>query len=255
MTKAKITILGSGSYVSSINRYGASFLIEVDDRKILIDTGGGCQVRLNELGIKIKDINYIFITHFHPDHTCDLPSIFIRQCLYAYKHKGFDGKPIIFGPSGINDFIGTVLKVSELPMFIDAPGPLVKEVPDEYLDDSFKVKAFKTEHLSSKTLAYRFEINGKIVVFSGDTTYCPGIIDACRDADLVFIDSSHTKDEKTYNHLSTKQVAMICSESKVRKVVLCHILDYNQDKDLVTEVKEDFAGEVVLSEDLMTFCL
>lgn len=250
--KTKITILGSGSFVSSPKRYGPSFLLEIGNTKILVDTGSGCQIRLNELGILIKDIDYIFLTHFHPDHSCDLASIYVRQSMCAIKEPELDNKNTIFGPKGINNFIETVLKVSELGDFIDLPGPAVKEIKD-YSNNNFSVKAYATEHISSSTLAYRFKIDDKIIVFSGDTTLCPGIINACQNADLVFIDSSKNEGENTEAHLSTTQVATVCNEANVKKVVLCHILGYNQDRNMVSEVKKTYDGEAVLSEDLMTF--
>lgn len=56
---------------------GNSTYVETKDCKILIDIGTNLKYikeKLNELGVEIGDIDYIFITHTHKDHTGALES-------------------------------------------------------------------------------------------------------------------------------------------------------------------------------------
>ena len=52
----------------------SSFLLEAEGKKALFDTGlpfqtsKGLLDRFKELKISLDEIDYIFITHFHPDH-------------------------------------------------------------------------------------------------------------------------------------------------------------------------------------------
>lgn len=58
--------------------HGQSFLITIDDEKILFDTGGNSDVLLhnmNELGISPNDITKILLSHGHSDHTLGLPGL------------------------------------------------------------------------------------------------------------------------------------------------------------------------------------
>jgi 7,8-dihydropterin-6-yl-methyl-4-(beta-D-ribofuranosyl)aminobenzene 5'-phosphate synthase len=54
------------------SNWGFSALIEVGERKILFDTGGNGSILLSnmeKLGIDPHDINDVFISHYHHDHT------------------------------------------------------------------------------------------------------------------------------------------------------------------------------------------
>ena len=250
----KITILGSSSFVSSPDRFGPGYLLEVGDKKILVEAGSGTQIRLAQLGVNIRDLDYIFITHFHPDHTADLPSFFLRYSMVVRADPKLDGKLIIFGPKGITEFIKGALEISGLKFLADKPGARVKEF--SMLEaDSFVVKAFKTQHMGVVSQGYRFEIGEKLVVFTGDTAYYPDIIKDCQNADLVFIDSSLNQTEEAQAHLNTEAVGKICQQAGVEKVVLSHILEYNRGRDMASEVRQYYDGEIVTAQDLLEFNL
>ena len=70
----KICVLASGS------KCNASYL-ETNNKKILIDFGTSLKYtkeKLYELGVDIKDIDYVFITHSHGDHTYGLET-FVKK--------------------------------------------------------------------------------------------------------------------------------------------------------------------------------
>jgi glyoxylase-like metal-dependent hydrolase (beta-lactamase superfamily II) len=61
----------NGSYVAS----PTSYLIEAGDKKILVDPGTNKQKLLDaleSLKVKHEDINFIYLTHYHPDHFLNL---------------------------------------------------------------------------------------------------------------------------------------------------------------------------------------
>jgi len=63
------------------SNWGFSALIETNERKILFDTGGNGSILLSnmqKLGINPKEINDVFISHSHFDHTGGL-SAFLEQ--------------------------------------------------------------------------------------------------------------------------------------------------------------------------------
>ena len=78
----RVTILGSGTPRPDINRFSQSILVEAGDKKLLFDAGRGATIRLSQAGINIKDINKIFLTHLHSDHTLGLPDLIMTCILY-----------------------------------------------------------------------------------------------------------------------------------------------------------------------------
>lgn len=63
----KITIVGCGNAFSKKN-YNQSFLLEEGGRKMLFDFGSKVPYALDNLGIDIKDIDDVYISHLHGDH-------------------------------------------------------------------------------------------------------------------------------------------------------------------------------------------
>lgn len=73
----KLTLLGTGTFFVTKDRSSSAFLLEADDKKVLMDCGPGTLMRLSQVGVSVEDLDYIFITHFHADHTSlSFPSFF-----------------------------------------------------------------------------------------------------------------------------------------------------------------------------------
>src|SRR3989338_4509274 len=90
----KLTILGSGTAAPMLDRNNAGYLLEIDNEKLLFDSGAGTIRRLLELKVDLFDIDNIFYTHLHNDHINDLGAI-IWSNNYGMKRK----KPLnIYGP-------------------------------------------------------------------------------------------------------------------------------------------------------------
>lgn len=68
MSDFKLTILGSGSAIPSINRLTTSQIIKINKFIYLIDCGEACQIALKANKININKIDAIFISHLHGDH-------------------------------------------------------------------------------------------------------------------------------------------------------------------------------------------
>ena len=64
-----VTILGSGTCVPSLQRGSCSVLVQIGNQHLLFDSGPGTMRRLLEAGTTIFDLDYLFYSHFHPDHS------------------------------------------------------------------------------------------------------------------------------------------------------------------------------------------
>src|SRR5690606_8216762 len=102
---------------------------------------------------------------------------------------------------------------------------------------------------------------------SGDTRRSPALVEAARGADIlvheVFIHrempvvagvrSAETVANVAGYHTLSSEVGKIAAEAGVGCLVLTHFVPPAADRDrLLAEVAADFAGPVVLAEDLMT---
>lgn len=82
VSSLKITTLSTMLANQGIGEWGYSALVEVDGEKILFDTGRKFETVLNnaeELGIDLSDVEDVFLSHNHGDHTGGL--LTLRQRL------------------------------------------------------------------------------------------------------------------------------------------------------------------------------
>src|SRR5256885_6379012 len=77
----RVTLLGTASPSPRPDRMGPSTLIEAGSQKILIDAGRGVPVRLWQLRVPMGQVNALFITHFHSDHTSGIPDLWLTGWL------------------------------------------------------------------------------------------------------------------------------------------------------------------------------
>lgn len=68
MAKFEITILGCGSAVPTQKHLTSAQLVNVDDRLFLIDCGEGTQTQVYKYGLKLTNLDAVFISHMHGDH-------------------------------------------------------------------------------------------------------------------------------------------------------------------------------------------
>ena len=243
----KLTILGSGTCVPSLKRNASGYLLEADDKKVLIDCGSGILLQLERTGNSYKDIDALFLTHGHPDHFADLmPWI---QALFYTPNFTREKDLSIIAPEGFRQYydkaIGSILGESKDFRVV------FMEASDKMNYGPWSILTTATVH-SDDSLAYRFEQGGRSVVFSGDADYDQGIINLSEEADLLIADCSFPDAMKVKGHLSAKECGLLAQKAEVKKLVLSHIYPSGTpDKDRITEAKEHFKGDVILAEDLM----
>ena len=71
----KITVLGSGSAYSDLNRFNSAYLVEIAGLTLMIDCGSDALRALQKAGVNLFSIKDIFITHMHADHCGGLPAV------------------------------------------------------------------------------------------------------------------------------------------------------------------------------------
>jgi ribonuclease BN (tRNA processing enzyme) len=251
----KLTVLGSGTFFVTQEISASAFLLDTGDSRILIDCGPGTLVKLAQAGFGIKDIDYVFITHFHADHTSDLFPLFMNYWLVDTFTPGeITSFPTFIGPEGIEKFLQDYSHLTELNA-VEGWGKIkIMEYTPQMKLDNCIVKPFKVTHeaLDCKTRSYalRFEIHGRVIAFSGDAADCEGIREACNNADLFICDTSFPKERVTKIHMNTTEIGRISQNGNVKKLILDHFYPQFRDCDLEAEVKEYYKGEVIKARDL-----
>lgn len=252
-----LTVVGSGTCVPSLRRSSCSVLVETGSRRLLFDAGPGTMRRLLELGIEIFDLDMIFFSHFHPDHSGELvPLLFSSK----YPAPSRRRNPLyIAGGTGFKNFF-TGLKAVYGDWIELSPGLLALDEFDTRGPDSRDFKTFQvaTRPVNHRPESIGFRVDtptGCSAVYSGDTDVCDTLADLAAGADLFVCESALPEGFKVPGHLTPAQAGAIAARAHVRKLVLTHFYPACDQTDMVQECRRTYSGPLVLAEDGMRFTL
>jgi len=241
----RIVVLGSGSPIPYDERVQSGFLLEKDQRFLLVDCGSGVLYRLGTVGVDLKHIHNILLTHHHLDHMSDLlPLLKARWLLGATVTS-------IYGPKGTAKLV-----TSLLALFPYLEKEITINIQDLSDGDALKianviVEVIEVKHLVP-TLAYKFDNK---VVISGDTEPLSKIRDFAKDC-VVFHECSLPNGFEATGHSSPRELGKVVSKSRIKTLILTHFYPsilHNADK-IAEEVRNmGFNGEVIVAKDMDTF--
>ena len=269
------TLLGTGCPQVDPHRFGPASLVRAGGRQFLIDCGSGATQRLVAAGSAGAQLDAVLLTHLHSDHVVDL-----YQLIISSWHQGRDRPQRIFGPAGTRAFAEATMEVwrsereariawERRPSTAALELDIVEFVEGTIWDaDGVRIDAFEVDHRPVQpAFGFLFESGGCRVAFSGDTTVCDNLLAWASDVDLLVHECFiHRRmlarrggraDQGLENvaayHTLSSAVGKVASRAGARLLVLNHFVPVAFDRDaLLAEVTADFAGPVVIGEDLLT---
>jgi ribonuclease BN (tRNA processing enzyme) len=204
---SRLILLGTagGPVIRKFRSQPASLLV-VNGRPFLIDAGEGTMRQLAWAGFSARQVERLFLTHLHFDHTAGVPS------LIAFHWIGRASSPLeIYGPPGTTEMVKRAVAFYDLsaPLFaewfpgipamqdsvkahdVDVDGPRIV-----YRDPDVTVSAVENTHYVTspdqatpfgrkRTYAYRFEMHDRTIVFTGDTGPSDAVTALARGADVL----------------------------------------------------------------------
>jgi ribonuclease BN (tRNA processing enzyme) len=218
-----------------------------------------------------ESIQYLFMTHLHSDHLLGYGQFLLGGWGLGRR------KLTVVGPKGMKHYHHTIIKLFEEDISyrtsLGRPGNGVLDVniieieePGE-IDCGLPMKISTSEMVHNVlTYGYRFEIDGKIVVISGDTAPTPAIVELSQNADLLIIDSAlaptgvyrntnNPELQKIWEnlqkeHCSPGQAGEIAKAAGVKTVVLTHFLPNIIEEETKNQAADVFKGKVIVGKDL-----
>jgi ribonuclease BN (tRNA processing enzyme) len=274
-----VQILGSGGPVADDGRASSGNLVWRDGKSVfLIDTGGGVFLRFGEAHAKIEDLELIALTHFHTDHSADLPAL-IKSAFFTDRTRNLP----ISGPSGnkafpgLNDFLNGMLGQHQgayryLSGFLDGESesfslkPVEVDVRKEtatrvFSEGDVRVSAVGVPHGSVPSVGYVIEIGAYKIVFSGDqTTLDKRLAEIAKDADLLVFTFAIPQEADAVAkrlHATPSQIADFATAINAKKLVLSHLMarSIRSLDESLKIIHAHYSGKVVVAEDLMCFRL
>ena len=270
-----LTLLGTGCPIVDPNRLGPSALVRAGGQNLLVDCGSGVTQRLVQAGCPGRDIDALLLTHLHSDHVIDL-----MQLVISSWHQGRQRPLKIYGPAGTRKFTTALLGAwrDELDQRIEfecrtSVEGLELDVEEVEQGEIFSigglaVNAIEVDHRPVvPAFGFGFRFNGRHLVLSGDTTYCPGLIEHAQGCDVlvheVFIHSqirpsggtrsSRTMENVASYHTLDDVVGRVAAEAGAGTLVLTHFVPPAFDEAALEEtVRRSWDGRLRIGHDLCT---
>lgn len=264
-----LQVLGSAGPFGS-GRASAGYIVWVDGvSRIMVDAGGGTFLRFHEAGASVENIDLLALSHFHPDHSAEVPALFwIRQ-----------PELVISGPSGSKQFasldeyldaqfrspdaafriIGTYLEAHTVTVDVESTEPA-----EIYSDDDITVRGIGVPHGIVPTVGYRVDIGDKSIAFSSDQVGTnEHWLALIADVDVLVVHFAVNEETNSSLHAKPSVWGKMAAHANAGSVVLSHISESAPDHpayastsgaDLESNVahfKSNYDGETIVAEDLL----
>jgi len=278
-TGVVVQVLGSGGPELQDKRASTSYLIwDQGNARVILDAGGGSALRFGESGAKMSDVDVFLFSHFHVDHSSDFPALIFSSWF------GNRTRPLpVFGPSGNDIMPSTTEFVRDL--FSDPHGAwrylseMVEPNPEGtyelqphnvapsstpvlvFRNADMAVYAVSVVHGAFPALAWRVEIGGKRIVFSGDTNgEGEGLTQLAMNADLFVahnaVPEGATGLERRL-HMPPSVIGTTAANAHVKQLVLSHrmLRTLGKEDETTAEIRRRYTGPIAFANDLDCFPL
>lgn len=241
-----VRVIGAGTILPANGRSPSCHLLRYGKQYAIFDLGPGSISRLALADVDYRDIEMIFISHLHPDHTLDI--VTLLHSLNATPGWVRTKPLIIAGCYGLKTFIERLLEI-----YRDA-------VPESYSLEVFELTAGRHEVATltvetcltghtSNSLAFRVELPNGTFVYSGDAVDRTAMAQIARGADIFVCECSFENGTQTDDHLTPEGAAMIAQMAGVGHLVLTHVYPHTDLALVCTQAAEHFAGPVIVATD------
>lgn len=272
-----VLVLGSGGPELQDKRASSSYLIWEDGKaRVLVDAGGGSALRFGESGAQMSDLDVIFFTHYHVDHSADFPALIKSSwfedrslVLPIYGPEGNDFMPsttefvgdFFSGNHGVYRYLSELLDPGENGSYLMQPHNVAATATPAAAFHGGDIAAYSVHvvHGAVPALAWRIEARGKVIVFSGDTNgEGEGLVKLAMNAH-VFIAHNAVPEGATgierRLHMPPSVIGQIAADAQVKRLVLSHRMLRTLGKEEQTkfEIRKRYSGPLDFANDLDCF--
>lgn len=244
----RLTVLGCAGSFANAGSAASGYLVEHGGHRLVLDLGSGSFGRL-QAHADPDTVDALLLSHLHPDHCADLVGLYVHR---KYRWEGPAPALPTYGPSG------TLRRADEM-YGLHAPASMsevldVREHSEQYEIGPFTVRTARVPHPVT-AYATRVEAGGRALVFSGDTGPSERLVELSRGADLALFEASFLDDPRNPPdlHLSAREAAEHADRAGVPRLVLTHLVAWNDSALSREQAAQAYDGELQLAEADATY--
>lgn len=273
-----IQVLGAGGPEIDDGLASSSFIIWKNGKaKVLVDAGGGSSFNFEKSGAKFNDISTLLFTHFHVDHSAAIP-VYVKAGYFTHRQSTL----AVYGPRQGGGFPSTKEFINAL--FSDEQASVYPYLSDnirqqsstdflieshtidsensiwsKQLKDDITISAINVHHGDIPALAWRISTRNCAITFSGDMNTSTNNLSAlAKNSNILVANNAIAEDANKFAkqlHMTPSQIGGIADKAKVENLILTHFMNrtIKRKNETVEFIKKNYSGNIILSEELMTY--
>jgi ribonuclease Z len=279
----RVTLLGTGSPAPIMRRFGPGVLIQAGGKTLVIDAGRGVTQRLLQAGLRLGQVDALFLTHLHSDHIVGIPDLWLTGWLEA-SYAQRKGPFVVYGPTGTQSLMDGLTRAYQWDIqarIADqklSPASIATQVTEFkegviYDQGGVKVTAIEVDHGELLTPAFGFRVDyaGRTATISGDTRFSENLIRKAQGSDLVVHQVAAARPELVAipafkailsHHTQPAEAGVVFTRIKPKMAVYYHFVLLGTptipavtEKEVLEQTRKTYDGPLLIGEDLMAFDL
>jgi len=238
-----LTILGTGDAFASGGRAQAGYLIEAPGKRILLEAGPSVLTEMKRHGIAADSLDAVIISHLHGDHFGGLPFLFLEYMWERpRKHP-----VIIAGPRNLEQRTWILMRTMFSRFNLEKIQKKIKWVvlePKTTLKIAgMKVSTIRSPHTKPDvSLSLKLVLDGKTMVFSGDTGWNEHLVAFSEGADLMLCECTYYESDHLRFHMNYPELKHHRARFNVGRMILTHIGRETMNHSSDIEIEMAFDG-------------
>ncbi len=241
----RLAIVGCSGSFPGPDSPASCYVVEHEGRHIVLDLGSGAFGALQRhVDVLASDsIDAVVLSHLHPDHCLDLTAYYVAR---KYRPGG-PGSPLaVLGPAGTAERLA---RAYDMPASPGMTGVFEFRDHVEVTDiGPFRITTSLVVH-PVPAYAIRVEAGGRALVYSGDTGVSEALVELAQGADVALFEASFLR--RHHNppglHLTAAEAAEHAVQAGVERLILTHLVPWNDDAESLAEAAEVFRGDLSLA--------
>ena len=242
----RLTVIGCAGSFPNPGSAASCYLVEHEGTAIVLDLGPGSLGPL-AAATDIRTLDAVLLSHLHADHCLDLAGMYVAR---KYHPEGPPPPLAVHGPRGTGRRIADAYRTSpgEPVEGLERIYRFVDLAPDPITIGPFTITVARVAH-PVPAYAIRVEAGGASLVYSGDTGPTPALVELTRGADLALFEASCLSDVENPKdlHMTGVQAGEHATAAGAGRLVLTHLVSWNDPRATLAEGRSAFDGEVALA--------
>lgn len=243
----RLTILGCMAGAPAAESPASGYLVQSQDKTILVDCGPGIVAALAKLGM-IEKLDAVFISHRHADHCADLVAL-----AYARLFPRILPPLPLFGPEDLQTTLEGLNHLFAIPSLASLQSPLTSALPFIALYPGQKTTVTGMEistHLMQhpvETLAYHFiDLN---LVYTADGALTTSLINFAQGTQTLLAEATYLQDTRAnlsqHGHMTATDAAHLANCCGTQTLILTHFATTSQIELSLIEARTGFPNSQI----------